>query len=185
MILNNGQNMVQPSSGGGGGGLRRLVDIIARNKSMEIALQGRKDLISHQGKTKVETEKAIFEHRADNAARGLKTISGFALKELPSDHPDVINKISTPHPVTGKHYANPVEADQYIKVGAVPTAKGDWHMGPGLGNITQTEKVTARNLQESDAKAALEKEKAAKSAGGTTTPATTKPITKSRNKRKP
>ena len=146
MNLNGGQNIVKPSGGGGGGGgMRRLLDIVLQGQSYSRMLEGNKELIKAKSDEKIRAETTIFDHKTDNSYKGQKAFSDWALEELPADHPDVVNKVSKPHPVTGKHYVNAVDADHYIKANALPGTGGAWHIGPGIGGITHTEAVTERN----------------------------------------
>ena len=144
MNLSGGSNIVQPS-GGGGGWFKNSLNFILQNQAYAQINENRKDLATHQGQVKVNTETAILDHKAKNAYKPTKHFASEALKELPKNHPDRSNPNIKPHPVTGKYYKDPVTADHYIKAGARFAPGGLMEIGPGIGGINQAIEISGRS----------------------------------------
>jgi len=161
MILNNGQNMVQPSSGGGGGGLRRLVDIIARNKSMEIAFQNRKDLVTHTTEERVREQKL----RGEVGIKHLLAAHDATQEKYAPNHPDVLAGNAEAGGFIRPHLAEDVQLG-----GLQIDNKGQPQSGPVAG-IKRTGEVTKRKKDAATAAAAT---KAAATKAAATKAAATK-----------
>jgi hypothetical protein len=137
-----GQIMPQPGGGNTGGMVGRLANLLMRNNNLSTLQNMRKDVITHTGKVKVDTERELGQIRIDQGIEGLKKRQAAIYEEHVPGTPEYEN--TTPHPITGKRYKDPMIANQAMKVGVNPDAKGQLIVGPGLGQITQTELINQR-----------------------------------------